>query len=591
MASLTCEICGGKLVGKPGGVFECDSCGMEYSTEWAKAKIQEIKGTVKVEGTVEVTGKVQIDGGTVHVEGNATKESLLKRAQICFSEGDAEKANRLFEQVLDADPECAEAYLYLAAIKVSQNNPSKHITSLENIHSDYITPSYENEWDLPEMRRAFQYSTGELKSVLEGWQCERNTAFSSFGAQLLEKSQAFEKRRSKITDVQNIISVGMSHIVALKADGTVVATGDNQDGQCDVQDWKGIKSICTGYRFTAGLRYDGTVIVTHGKASWNRFSLDVANWTDIISISAGSGYLIGLKSDGTAVATGDNKDHQCEVQNWKNLIAISTGIDHTVGLCADGTVVATGRSKDGNCNVAAMSDVVAISAGARSTAALRKDGTVLYVGYQPANLKTSLRFIGIYDGMLALTKEGIVVSLMNQPNPKKTWENIVGISNNAEAMVCANGTVIVRNFVPLFGGKADTSSWNDIVAVFDNLHTLVGLHENGTVSITGHEGATDGFGNITVTYDVSHWKLFSDAKTFKSEWNAFHEEQEALKRRHEEEEKEHQKEVELQRTELLNEKARLSDELGNLKGLFSGKRRKEINLRLSEIEDLLINMR
>ena len=151
--------------------------------------------------------------------------------------------------------------------------------------------------------------------------------------------------------------------------------------------------------------------------------------------------------------------------------------------------------------------------------------------------------------------------------------------------------MIVRNFVSLFGGKVDTSSWNDIVAVFDNLDTLVGLHENGTVSITGHEGATDGFGNITVTYDVSHWKLFSDAKTFKSEWNAFHEEQEALKRRHEEEEKEHQKEVELQRTELLNEKARLSDELGNLKGLFSGKRRKEINLRLSEIEDLLINMR
>ena len=61
-AKLECEICGGKLVGKPGGIFECESCGMEYSTEWAKAKIQEIKGTVKVEGTVEVTGKVQLDG-------------------------------------------------------------------------------------------------------------------------------------------------------------------------------------------------------------------------------------------------------------------------------------------------------------------------------------------------------------------------------------------------------------------------------------------------------------------------------------------------------------------------------------------------
>ena len=54
MAALQCEICGGKLIGKPGGLFECESCGMEYNTDWAKAKVQEIKGTVKVEGTVSV---------------------------------------------------------------------------------------------------------------------------------------------------------------------------------------------------------------------------------------------------------------------------------------------------------------------------------------------------------------------------------------------------------------------------------------------------------------------------------------------------------------------------------------------------------
>ena len=27
MAALQCEICGGKLMGSPGGIFECDSCG------------------------------------------------------------------------------------------------------------------------------------------------------------------------------------------------------------------------------------------------------------------------------------------------------------------------------------------------------------------------------------------------------------------------------------------------------------------------------------------------------------------------------------------------------------------------------------
>ena len=74
-AKLQCEICGGKLIGKPGGIFECDSCGMEYDTAWAKAKIQEIQGTVKVEGTVEVQGTVKVEG-PVKVEGTASSENF-----------------------------------------------------------------------------------------------------------------------------------------------------------------------------------------------------------------------------------------------------------------------------------------------------------------------------------------------------------------------------------------------------------------------------------------------------------------------------------------------------------------------------------
>lgn len=109
-AALQCEICGGKLVGKPGGVFECDSCGMEYSTEWARQKIQEIKGTVKVEGTVEVTGKVQVDG-PVKVEGGVNLESLLKRGNLALEDGKWTDATAFFDQALNYDAECAEAYL------------------------------------------------------------------------------------------------------------------------------------------------------------------------------------------------------------------------------------------------------------------------------------------------------------------------------------------------------------------------------------------------------------------------------------------------------------------------------------------------
>ena len=76
MAMLQCEVCGGKLMGKPGGIYECEFCGIQYDTAWAKAKIQEIRGTVQVEGTVEVTGTVQMDTAP-------QKENLLKRIAIC----------------------------------------------------------------------------------------------------------------------------------------------------------------------------------------------------------------------------------------------------------------------------------------------------------------------------------------------------------------------------------------------------------------------------------------------------------------------------------------------------------------------------
>ena len=40
---------------------------------------------------------------------------------------------------------------------------------------------------------------------------------------------------------RDTISIGYNHIVALKSDGTVVAVGDNEDGQCNVSGWTDIK--------------------------------------------------------------------------------------------------------------------------------------------------------------------------------------------------------------------------------------------------------------------------------------------------------------------------------------------------------------
>ena len=56
MEKLVCDICGGKLIAQSGGVFVCDSCGMEYTKERIKEKVLEVNGTVSVDGKVDVSG-------------------------------------------------------------------------------------------------------------------------------------------------------------------------------------------------------------------------------------------------------------------------------------------------------------------------------------------------------------------------------------------------------------------------------------------------------------------------------------------------------------------------------------------------------
>ena len=75
------------------------------------------------------------------------------------------------------------------------------------------------------------------------------------------------------------VSAGDSHTVGLKADGTVVAVGDNDHGQCNVD-----------------------------------------RWTDIVAISAGHYHTVGLKADGTVVAVGSRDDGQCDVNRWRNIL-------------------------------------------------------------------------------------------------------------------------------------------------------------------------------------------------------------------------------------------------------------------------------
>ncbi len=61
---------------------------------------------------------------------------------------------------------------------------------------------------------------------------------------------------------QNIVSIsaGNGHILLLREDGTVVAEGVNDCGQCNTSEWKDIVAVSAGDKYSIGVRKDGTLV-------------------------------------------------------------------------------------------------------------------------------------------------------------------------------------------------------------------------------------------------------------------------------------------------------------------------------------------
>lgn len=83
------------------------------------------------------------------------------------------------------------------------------------------------------------------------------------------------------------IAAGGWHTLGLKSDGTVIACGAKDYGQCEVDDWQDIVAIAAGHAFSFGIKSDGTVVVA-GKyfnpnaadASEVTLDMDEAEWDE-----------------------------------------------------------------------------------------------------------------------------------------------------------------------------------------------------------------------------------------------------------------------------------------------------------------------
>ena len=265
------------------------------------------------------------------------------------------------------------------------------------------------------------------------------------------------------------LAAGWSHTAALKTDGTVIAVGDNDDGQCDVSDWTDIVAISARSSQTVGLKADGTVVAV-GEGSYGTYDkCAIFDWTDIVAISAGNDHIVGLKADGTVVATGRNSSGQCNVSDWTDIVAISAGGWYTVGLKADGTVLAVGDNSYGQCGVTDWTGIVAICTGVAETVGLKADGTVVAADDY---------------GDLGRDLSG--------------WTSVAAISAGLRYVVGlkADGTVVAAGLND--HGQCDVSDWMNIIAISAGYDYTIGLKTDGTVVAVGD--------NEYGQCDVSDWK-------------------------------------------------------------------------------------
>ena len=75
--------------------------------------------------------------------------------------------------------------------------------------------------------------------------------------------------------VPPMVAASRDHTVGLKADGTVVAAGWNDYGQCEVGDWTDITQVAAGCYHTVALKSDGTVVST---GSPSAYLYTIADW-------------------------------------------------------------------------------------------------------------------------------------------------------------------------------------------------------------------------------------------------------------------------------------------------------------------------
>lgn len=278
------------------------------------------------------------------------------------------------------------------------------------------------------------------------------------------------------------LAVGSQHVVGLRADGTVVAWGNNGSRQTDVPaGLNNVVAVAARAFGSMALKADGTVVI------WGLGSSTGASVTGldgVIAIAAGEHYL-ALRSNGTVAAWSRSDVYDPGLPPAVGATVVPAGLSDVVQISAannlslavklDGTAVAWGSGTDSRVNqVASRTNLQRARAGSTVALGLGADGTAVNLGSAsysasqiPANLtQVSDLAVGDYHGV-ALRANGTLVGWGDDNN---SLTSSLATVTNAFAIAATYGrTCVLRdtsadgpptittqpaNFVAVLGGNA-----------------------------------------------------------------------------------------------------------------------------------------
>lgn len=546
MAALVCDICGGKLMAKAGGLFECEYCGMQYDKTRIQEMVQEIKGTVQVEGTVEVKGTVKLDG-PVEVKGGATVDSLLQKGFIAVSRYGAKEAKETFGKVLDIEPTNGDAYvgLLMAEECITDRKDYKEALMLHRLEQ------YSRFNQMLKCKGSPEFEA-EVKAYHEQ-NTEQARRCALHAAQGMERAEEYARLRRLYEPITHLISEGGYRFLDEEGliDGTKPENGLDAlaiwgyvyqltSGEIIKKDWNGVKTL-----FPAQERVNKVL-------SYSRLSVDT---------------YLGLREDGTVAIYKEDGEHELVdqllslVADWENIVELAKHDNNVCGIREDGTVLLAKIGEKDSIELP-VQGVVAACTGYNFNAFLKCDGTVEIE-----------------------TKDA------SQRYAVKEWTDIIQLSSDRDylAGLRADGTVVaafgLQSYMGGYRSRYDRmekivqelSQWTDIVAIKMVDMGVLAVKRDGTLVAVGKEAEE-------TLKKHSDARLFQDADRVKE--NLQHRRDSALAAAMEKlriAEEKRQARINALKTEREN----LFTELANLKGFFTGKRRKEIEAQLSEIETKL----